>query len=122
MKVVILNEYLDKKLNRKVKVGEVLDMDEDRIEDLLSAGIDMEYDEDSEDEELDDEAQSGEDSEDEELDDEAHENGLIEDYKNDKNIVDGLKADDLKILCEAFGVNYSNVGDAKEALKIVTIS
>jgi len=113
MKVTILNSYLDKGLERLVEVGEVLDIDEDRIEVLSSIGVDVEeYDED-----LDDEN-----SDDEDLDDEhIHKLELIGAYKNDKNIVDGLKSDDLKVLCEAFGISYSNVADAKEALKIVTL-
>jgi len=32
-----------------------------------------------------------------------------------------LKADELKVLCKAFELNYTNVADAKEALKILTI-
>jgi len=42
---------------------------------------------------------------------------LIDSYKNDKNIVDGLKADDLKILCEYLDIRYTNATDAKKALK-----
>jgi len=108
MNVVILNPYFDKGLERNVKAGEVLDLDEDRIEVLKSAGINIkEYVED-----LDNEP----------LDEETYKNDLIELYKDDKNIVDDLKSDDLKILCEAFNVNYTNVSDAKESLKILTIS
>ena len=117
MKVVILNSYLDKGLERTVEAGEILDLDEDRIDVLSSIGVDVkEYDEDSNDEDLDDE-----DSNDEDLDDEDSNDELIELYKSDKNIVDELLAPDLKILCEAFEVSYTNVADAKEALKILTI-
>jgi hypothetical protein len=52
---------------------------------------------------------------------EVAKNALIATFKNDKNIVDELSAGDLKILCEAFDVSYTNVADAKTALKIVTI-
>ena len=159
MKVVILDDYFDKGLNKKVKSGDVLDLDDDRIEALMSAGIDVaEYDED-----LDNETSNAEliesykndknivddlkaddlkiicDSMDirytnakeirEHLknheplkDKEQIKNELIESYKNDKNIVDGLEANDLEVLCEEFGVSYTNEADSKEALKIVTIS
>jgi len=108
MKVTILNEYHDKGLKRLVKVGEVLDLDDDRIEQLKSIGIDtMDADED---ELLSDD-----------LDDDRI-NTLIESYRDDKNIVDDLKSDDLKTLCDHFEINYTNVSDAKESLKILTIS
>jgi len=111
MEVVIKNSYFDKGLNRQVEVDEVLDIDEDRIEVLKSVGVGVkEYNEDLDDDESD-----------EDLDDEIAKNELIESYRNDKNIVDELLAPDLKIICEAFNVDYTNVSDAKEALKILTI-
>ena len=98
MKVVILGEYFDKGLNRTVKVDEVLDLDDERIEALMSAGVDVEeYDED--------------------LDDETSNAELIESYKNDKNIVDDLKADDLKIICDSMDIRYTNAKEIKEHLK-----
>jgi len=111
MNVVILNSYFDKGLDRQIEVNEVLDLDEDRIKVLKSIGVSVKgYDEELESED------------DEILDDEELESDLIESYRNDKTIVDGLFAPDLKILCEEFGVSYSNVADAKESLKILTIS
>ena len=103
MKVTVLNEYFDKELNKKIKVGAVLDLDDNRIEELMDAGIDAkEYIEESE--------------------DEISNEDLIKSFKEDRSIVDDLKSDSLKILCEAFGIDYKNVADAKEALKIATIS
>jgi len=131
MKKVILNSYFDKGLDRTVEAGEILDIDQDRIEVLASVGINVkDYDEELDDEDedaLDDESNDDLDNEndldDEELDDEDEDakNVLIAAYKNDKNIVNELLAADLKTLCEAFEVEYTNVGEAKEALKIVTI-
>ena len=128
MEVVILNEYQDKDLDRKVKVGEVLDLDDDRIEVLASVGVNVEEyvkdeldDEDEVDEDLDDNSDNEDELDDEDEVDEEAKNTLIAAYKNDKNIVNELLSADLKTLCEAFGVEYTNVADAKEALKIVTI-
>lgn len=59
--------------------------------------------------------------EDDSEEDELYAKELLEEYKQDKSIVDDLKADDLKILCEVLGVTYTNVKDSKEALKILTI-
>jgi len=109
MKVIILNEYFDKGLDRKVKVDEVLDLDEDRIEVLKSVGVDVKEYIDDEDELSDD------------LDEDRIVN-LLELYKNDKNSVDELRAIDLKLLCDELDINYTNVSDAKESLKILTIS
>jgi len=54
MKVIILNSYFDKGLNRQVEVDEVLDLDEDRIEVLKSIGVGVkEYNEDLDDDESD---------------------------------------------------------------------
>lgn len=61
------------------------------------------------------------DLEDNSEEDELYAKELLEEYKQDKSIVDDLKADDLKILCEVLGVAYTNVKDSKEALKILTI-
>lgn len=135
MKVTILNEYRDKGLNRLVKVGEVLDIDEDRYNVLQSIGVDCEeYIEDENqtlDDDLDDEDEnptldndSGDDLDDEDLhgySETDRQLELIGAYKDDKNIVDELLAPDLKIICDEFDVNYTNVTDAKEALKILTI-
>lgn len=100
MKVEILNEYFDKKLDRNVKVSEVIEIDIDKANRLEIIGIGFN--------ELDEDKLNEDDIE------------LIESYKADKNIVDGLKADDLKILCDEFDINYTNAKEAKEALKIVT--
>ena len=107
MKVVILNEYRDKGLNRIVKVGEVLDLDEDRIKVLKNVGVEVE-------EHIDEDELS------DDLDEDRIDN-LLKLYQDDKNIVDELRADDLKLLCDEFDINYTNVKDAKEALKILTI-
>jgi len=109
MKKVILNSYFDKGLGRTVEAGEILDIDQDRIEVLASIGVNVkECDDDLDDESNDDY-------------DDSEEEQLISDYKNDRNIVSLLKADELKVLCKAFELNYTNVADAKEALKILTI-
>lgn len=108
MKVTILNKYFDKSLKRNIKVDEVLDLDEDRIEVLKSVGVEVKECDDDED-------LHGYSETDRQLE-------LIGAYQDDRNIVDELLAPDLKILCEAFDVSYTNVADAKESLKILTIS
>lgn len=107
MKVTIANEYFDKNLNRNVKVGEILDLDEDRIEQLKSNGINV--------------GECNEDECDEDDEDECENLTLVESYTKNKNIVDTLLAPDLKLLCEHFKLTYTNVADAKEALKILTL-
>lgn len=91
MKHEILNSYKDKALNRVVNVGEVLDLTDEKIEALKKAGIKTK--------------QVKEDI------------SVLEQYEKDKNIVDGLKADDLKALCKELGIKYTNVDEAKEQLK-----
>jgi len=112
MKVIILNSYFDKGLKRQIEVDEILDLDEDRIKVLKSIGVEVKEcsDEDLDDEDLNDD-----------LDEDRIDN-LLELYADNRNVVDGLKADDLKLLCEHFDINYTNVSDAKTSLKIVTIS
>jgi len=51
MKKVILNSYFDKGLGRTVEAGEILDIDQDRIEVLASIGVNVkECDDDLDDE------------------------------------------------------------------------
>ncbi len=113
MKKRILNSYFDKGLNRQIEVNEVLDLNEDRIEVLESVGVEVEdYHRDESDTDTDTDTDT---------DDDIAKIKLIEAYKSNRNIVDGLFAPDLKILCDTFNVNYTNVSDAKESLKILTI-
>lgn len=42
---------------------------------------------------------------------------LIESYQNDRNIVDTLKPDELKILCKEYDIKYQNANQAKADLK-----
>ena len=47
---------------------------------------------------------------------EIKELSLVDMFKADKNIVKGLKADDLMLLCKEFDIEYSNVPNAKTDL------
>lgn len=91
MKHEILNSYKDKVLNRVVKVGEVLDLSDEKIEALKKAGIKTK--------------QVKEDI------------SVLEQYEKDKNIVDSFKADDLKALCKELDIKYTNADEIREHLK-----
>jgi len=112
MKYLIKTSYYDKQLKKLIKVGDIIDVDDDRAEELSNAGIQGE--------ELIEENLEDKDELSDDLDEDRIKS-LMEHYKADKNSVDELKASDLKLLCDELNVNYVNVGEAKEALKILTI-
>ena len=102
MKYTILSEYQDKKLDKLIKVGAVLELDDDRVEDLMEVGIELE-------EFVEDEDQI-------DVNDLADEE-LIEAYKNNQDIVDDLKADGLKVICGALDIEYTKADEIREHLK-----
>ena len=98
MKVQIKTPYLDLVLDKYIAFDEVLDMDEDRIATLANRGVVITH-----------------------IKEEKNYEELVSLFKDDKNIVDGMKADELKVLCSAFEIEYTNAKEAKEFLKAVEV-
>ncbi len=95
MKKKIAATYFDKELNREIKKDEVIEITEDRIEELNKAGIGcLDIDEDID---------------------------LLDLFLKNREIAKALKADQLKELCEHYKIEYSNATTAKEDLLALEI-
>jgi len=95
-KILIQTAFLSVALNRTINENEVIEADEEYQEKLKSKGIKfIEYKED--------------------------EKSLLEKYMEDRNIVDDLKAEDLKLLCKDLDIEYTKADEIKEHLKTMEI-
>jgi len=100
-KIIILTVFFSIALGRNIEIGEEFEADESQLKNFDKKGIKYEDAKDDEDELSDEE--------------------LIELFEDDKGIVDDLRADNLKVLCAKYELEYSNVATAKEDLKALVI-
>lgn len=99
-KYIILNEYFDIGLNRTILKNEILDLKPERVEQLKKVGIQVE--------EVEEEISKDEIS-------------LLDQYNEDRNIVDTLNVKDLKSLCKELDIKYTKEDEIREHLKTMEV-
>lgn len=94
-KYIILAEYFDINLDRKISKDETLELEDSRVEVLKNAGI--------------------------EVKEFIEEISLLEQYNEDRNIVDTLNVKDLKSLCKELGIKFTKGDEIREHLKTMEV-
>lgn len=94
-KYIILDEYFDKNLDRYISKDETLELEDSRVEVLKNVGIEVK-----------------------ELEEEI---SLLEQYNEDRNIVDTLNVKDLKSLCKELDIKFTKVDEIREHLKTMEV-